>query len=106
MMEQSLLYIGHGNTIAQSVGGPNIGVIFLVGMLIFGITFFVAACYLEVRLSKAEEWWKGLIPMAVLLVFGALSSPLGIVLLVIYGVNRYKIKKKNDEIKQMKIKDL
>lgn len=80
--------------------------VFMICFVIFTIAFFVAACYLEVRLSKAEEWWKGLIPMAVLLVLGALSSPLGIVLLVIYGVNRYKIKKKNDEIKQMKIKDL
>ncbi len=80
--------------------------LFSVGILIFWIAVFGIFCYLEVRLSKAEEWWKGLIPMAVLLVFGALSSPLGIVLLVIYSVNRYKIKKKNDEIKQMKIKDL
>lgn len=80
--------------------------VFTIGVVIFTIAFFVAACYLEVRLSKAEEWWKGLIPMAVLLVLGALSSPLGIVLLIIYGVNRYKIKKHKDEMEQMKIQDL
>lgn len=80
--------------------------LFTIGFVVFNIVFFAALCYLEVRLSKAEEWWKGLIPLVILLVLGAFSSPLGIVLLIIYGVNRYKIKKQKDEIEQMKIKDL
>ena len=80
--------------------------VFMIGVVVFGIAFFIAACYLEVRLSKAAEWWEGLILPVILLVLDVLSSPLGIVLLVIYAVNRYKIKKQKDEIEQMKIKDL
>ena len=80
--------------------------VFMTGVVVFGIAFFIAACYLEVRLSKAAEWWKGLILPVILLVLDVLSSPLGIVLLVIYAVNRYKIKKQKDDIEQMKIKDL
>lgn len=80
--------------------------VFMTGVVVFGIAFFIAACYLEVRLSKAAEWWKGLILPVILLILDALSSPLGMVLLVIYAVNRYKIKKQKDEIEQMKIKDL
>ena len=91
-----------GNTISNFSGAT----FFMIGLLVFCLAFFVAACYLEVRLSKAEEWWKVLIPLAVLLVVGAFSSPLGVILLVIYGVNRYQIKKQKDELEQMKIKDL
>lgn len=94
-------------TFLETLQNTNIHVtLFSVGLLVFCLLVFGGFCWLEVRLSKAEEWWKGLIPLAVLLVLGALSSPLGVVLLVIYGVNRYKIKKHSDEIKQMKIQDL
>lgn len=79
---------------------------FTLGFLVFHIVFFIALCYLEMRLSKAEDWWKGLILPAIALLLSSSGKALVVVLLVIYGVNRYKIKKNKDEIEQMKIQDL
>ncbi len=76
------------------------------GIVIFYIALLIGSCYLQVRLSKAEEWWKGLILPAIALIFHSFGNALAVVLLVIYGVNRYKIKKHKDEIEQMKIQDL
>ena len=78
----------------------------ILGVIIFNIAFLIGSCYLQVGLSKAEEWWKGLILPAIALLFFSFGKVLAVVLLAIYGVNRYKIKKHKDEIEQMKIQDL
>ena len=78
-----------------------------IGIFILWIFLFGLACYFEVRFSKKEEWWKGLILPAILLVFGLPMGPLHIILLTIYFMNRHiAIKYKKEEIEQMKIQDL
>ncbi|MGN0133646.1 MAG: hypothetical protein ACI4AO_02895 [Anaerotignum sp.] len=81
------------------------GSIFFTAYFLGMILVAVATCYWEVRLSREEEWWKGLILPLFAVMIGSIANILAIILLVIYGVNRRKMKKKN-ELEQMKIKDL
>lgn len=95
----------NGNAIVSATGTFSSVSIFLIVYLVGILLIATAACYWEVRLSKAEEWWKGLILPLFAVMIGSIANLLAIILMVIYGVNRRKIKKKN-ELEQMKIKDL
>lgn len=95
----------NGNAIVSATGTFSSVSIFLIVYLVGILLIAAAACYWEVHLSKAEEWWKGLILPLFAVMIGSIANLLAIILLVIYGVNRRKMKKKN-ELEQMKIKDL
>lgn len=66
---------------------------FLVMLLIYA-----AICYLEWRLAQKEEWWKGMILPIVFLLLGRGGRFLGIILLVIYGLQRNKLQKEQNKI--------
>ncbi len=79
--------------------------VFTWGLLLFGIGIMIGACFLEIRLAKEKEWWKGLILPIAILVVPSIGNVLAVILLGIYVVIHDK-GKKNKEIEQMKIKDL
>lgn len=93
-----------GNMITESMGMSGISIIFIVYFAVI-LLIAAAACYWEVRLFREQEWWKGLILPLFAVIIGSIANILAIILLMIYGLNRRKMKKKN-ELEQMKIKDL
>lgn len=71
-------------------------------MQVYAIIFvmlliYVAVCYLEWRLSKKEEWWKGMILPIVFLLLGSGGHLFGFILLAIYGIQRFKLEKLKKE---------
>ena len=72
----------------QHSGTMQVYAVILVVLLIY-----VAICCLEWRLAKKEEWWKGMILPIIFLLLGRGGRFLGIILLVIYGIQRNKLQK-------------
>ena len=51
-------------------------------------------------LAQKEEWWKGMILPIVFLLLGRGGRFLGIILLVIYGLQRNKLQKEQNKIEE------
>ena len=71
-------------------------------MQVYAIIFvmpliYVAICSLEWRLSQKEEWWKGIILPILFLLLGRGGRLFGIILLAIYGIQRFKLEKLKKE---------
>ena len=64
------------------------------------LLIYVAICCLEWRLAKKEEWWKGMILPIIFLLLGRGGRFLGIILLVIYGLQRNKLQKEQNKMEE------
>lgn len=76
------------------------GTIYVCAIILVMLLIYVAICYLEWRLAQKEEWWKGMILPIVFLLLGRGGRFLGIILLVIYGLQRNKLQKEQNKIEE------
>ena len=76
------------------------GTIYVCAIILVMLLIYAAICYLEWRLAQKEEWWKGMILPIVFLLLGRGGRFLGIILLVIYGLQRNKLQKEQNKIEE------
>ena len=74
------------------------GTLYVCAIILVMLLIYAAICYLEWRLAQKEEWWKGMILPIVFLLLGRGGRFLGIILLVIYGLQRNKLQKEQNKI--------
>ena len=74
--------------------------IYVCAIILVMLLIYAAICYLEWRLAQKEEWWKGMILPIVFLLLGRGGRFLGIILLVIYGLQRNKLQKEQNKIEE------
>ena len=72
------------------------GTLYVCAIILVMLLIYAAICYLEWRLAQKEEWWKGMILPIVFLLLGRGGRFLGIILLVIYGLQRNKLQKEQN----------
>ena len=76
------------------------GTIYVCAIILVMLLIYAAICYLEWRLAQKVEWWKGMILPIVFLLLGRGGRFLGIILLVIYGLQRNKLQKEQNKIEE------
>ncbi len=76
------------------------GTLYVCAIILVTLLIYVAICCLEWRLAKKEEWWKGMILPVVFLLLGRGGRFLGIILLVIYGIQRNKLQKEQNKTEE------
>ena len=76
------------------------GTLYVCAIILVMLLIYAAIFYLEWRLAQKEEWWKGLILPIVFLLLGRGGRFLGIILLVIYGLQRNKLQKEQNKIEE------
>lgn len=76
------------------------GTIYLITIIFVMLLIYVAIGYLEWRLSQKEEWWKGMILPVIFLLLGRGGRLFGIILLVIYGIQRNKLQKEENKTEE------
>lgn len=76
------------------------GTLYVCAIILVMLLIYAAICYLEWRLAQKEEWWKGMILPIVFLLLGRGGRFLGIILLVIYGLQRNKLQKEQNKIEE------
>lgn len=73
------------------------GTLYMCTIILVTLLIYVAICCLEWRLARKEEWWKGMILPIIFLLLGRGGRFLGIILLVIYGLQRNKLQKEENQ---------
>ena len=76
------------------------GTLYVWAIILVTLLIYVAICCLEWRLAKKREWWKGMILPVVFLLLGRGGRFLGIILLVIYGIQRNKLQKEQNKTEE------
>ena len=76
------------------------GTVYVWAIILVTLLIYVAICCLEWRLARKGEWWKGMILPVVFLLLGRGGRFLGIILLVIYGIQRNKLQKEQNKTEE------